>query len=96
MYKPPSEKLSGVKFNIPIIEGLEKFIFFKKFLLFEVIFFISFLTFFLAAPLIELIFFIPITFREVPLEFLVINSILSNEISLLPHKGKANFFNKFF
>ena len=28
---PPSEKLSGVKFKIPIIEGSEKFTFLKIF-----------------------------------------------------------------
>ena len=41
---PPSEKLSGVKFKIPIIVGLEKFTFFKKFFLFVTIFFKSFFT----------------------------------------------------
>ena len=43
---PPSEKLSGVKFKIPIIDGFEKFTFLRKFFLFEVIFFKSFLIFF--------------------------------------------------
>ena len=47
LYFPPSEKLSGVKFKIPIIDGFENLYFLKKFFLFDDNFFRSFLPFFL-------------------------------------------------
>ena len=76
---PPSEKLSGVRFNTPRIFGiflkfkLEKFFFFDFiFLISELIFFFKFFGKYLILS-IEIIFF----------DFLVIISIRSKDISLI-------------
>ena len=89
---PPSEKLSGVKFKIPMIDGSKKFIFFRKFFLLRTIFFKSCLTFFLGEEFKVSIFLILMIFDRILLFLLVITSTLSKAIFLLPHNGKASFF----
>ena len=88
---PPSEKLSGVRFRIPMIDGLLKFIFLRKFFLFAEIFFISFKTFFFSILLSFLIFLMSKNFFLVLSFFLSNTSILEKAIYLFPHKGRARF-----
>ena len=85
---PPSEKLSGVKFNIPIILGFFLKFKFEKFLFFLTITWISFSIFFFCTLGNFLIFLILIFLFET----LEIISILLKEISLLPLKGNVYFW----
>ena len=87
IYFPPSEKLSGVKLRTPIKIGNFLKLRFLIFFFLE-IFFKSEKILFLISPLIFLISKI-LSFLEL---FLVISSIMSNEIELSPYNGSEFFF----
>ena len=87
--KPPSEKLSGVKFKMPIINGSENFKFLFKFDLLSTIFLISFWTIFFMTLFNRLIF---LTWMTLLWFFLDRISIWSKAKFLFPQSGNANFF----
>ena len=87
--RPPSEKLSGVRFNTPIIRGSLKFKYLFRFCLLQTIFFTSFkIIVLIFLPNFE-IFLMSIIFDFVTRDKI---SICLKAIFLLPQSGSANFF----